>query len=170
MLVEEGHGLSQLIVIYQLVVRHPTLFYTCRELFVPHMVSCLSKLGLQPNATFETRSLSLDLLDLIMTWEQQAKQEAPSEMPSHQEDFPQIERTQSVPWALPLNHRETIVSYLVRLVVTSTEPAQKAGVIMRALGQLQTLIGPDGWQEVTVKLNFFTRALEQVSNLGWQIR
>ncbi|KAF8592382.1 hypothetical protein K439DRAFT_1323691 [Ramaria rubella] len=164
MLIEEGHGLSQLIVIYQLVVRHPSLFYSCRELFVPHMVSSLSKLGLQPSATWETRTLSLDLLDLIMAWERQAKQALTPDatIASRREDSPQVEKLQSSPWALPLNHRETIVSYLVRLVVTSNEPVHKAGLIMRALGQLQALIGPNGWSEVTVKLNFFIRALEQL--------
>jgi transformation/transcription domain-associated protein len=166
MLIEEGHGLSQLIVIYQLVVRHPTLFYSCRELFVPHMVSSLSKLGLQPSSTWETRTLSLDLLDLIMAWERQAKQASMSETATpalRPEDPHHAERVHASPWALPLNHRETIVSYLVRLVVTSNEPAHKAGLIMRALDQLQALIGPNGWSEVTVKLNFFIRALEQVS-------
>lgn len=165
MLIEEGHGLSQLIVIYQLMIRHPTLFYSCRELFVPHMVSSLSKLGLQPSSNAETRALSLDLLDLIMTWERQAKQASTSETMAvalRPEDPHQVERVNNVPWALPLNHRETIVSYLVRLVVTSNEPANKAGLVLRALGQLQTLIGPNGWSEVTVKLNFFIRALEQV--------
>lgn len=157
MLVEEGYGLAQLIVIYQLIVRHPTLFYPCRDLFVPHMVSCLAKLGLQPSATFETKSLSLDLLDLVMTWEQQARQESiPAPNP------PEPVTNEKTIWSLPLNHRETIVSYLVRLVVTSSEPAHKTGLIMRALSQLQILIGPKGWHEVTVKLNFFIRALEQV--------
>ena len=161
---EEGHGLSQLIVIYQLVVRHPTLFYSCHELFVQHMVSSLSKLGLQPTATWETRTLSLDLLDLIMAWERQARHPSTTDaVTTRREVSPQGERALSTHSILPLNHRETIVSYLVRLVVTSNEPAHKAGLVMRALGQLQTLIGPNGWNEVTVKLNFFIRALEQVS-------
>ena len=166
MLIEEGHGLSQLIVIYQLVVRHPTLFYPCRELFVPHMVSSLSKLGLQPSSTWETRTLSLDLLDLIMSWERQAKQAATSETATvviRPEEPSQAEKGHSPSWAIPLNHRETIVSYLVRLVVAANEPTQKTGLVVRALAVLQALIGPKGWSEVTVKLNFFIRALEQVS-------
>lgn len=152
-LVEEGHGMSQLLVIYQLIIRHPTLFYSYRDLFVPHMVSSLPKLGLQSTATLDSRSLSLDLLDLIMDWEQQAKQ------------MLSLDRSQTSLWTLPLNHRETIVSFLVRLVVTSNEPVNKAGLIMRALDMLQTLIGPNGWSEVTVKLNFFIRALDQVGRL-----
>jgi len=161
MLVEEGHGLSQLLVIYHLIIRHPTVFYPCRELFVPHMVGSLSKLGLQPTAGFDSRNLSLDLLELVMTWEQQAKSGDNGGV-ARQDDSGQPATT----WSLPLNHRETIVSYLVRLVVTSNEPANKPGLAVRALSLLQTLIGPNGWSEVTVKLNFFTRALEQVCDIS----
>ena len=45
---EEGHSLPQLIHIWQLVVRHPALFYTSSAQFVPQMVNSLDRIGLSP--------------------------------------------------------------------------------------------------------------------------
>lgn len=69
-LVEDGHSVSQLVNVYQLLVRHPDLFYDYREHFLPQIVNTLSKLGLLQSATPETKSLTVDLADLILKWEQ----------------------------------------------------------------------------------------------------
>jgi transformation/transcription domain-associated protein len=59
-LVEEGHSLSHLVHIWQLIVRHPSLFYSSRSQFIPQMVNGLNRLGLPQNALNETRRLALD--------------------------------------------------------------------------------------------------------------
>ena len=41
-LVEEGHSIPNLIHIFQLIVRHSDLFYSCRAQFVLQMVNSLS--------------------------------------------------------------------------------------------------------------------------------
>ena len=45
-LLDEGHYALQLCTILQLIVRYADLFYPSRDLFVPHMVTSLAKLGL----------------------------------------------------------------------------------------------------------------------------
>ncbi|CAG8576103.1 11483_t:CDS:10, partial [Acaulospora morrowiae] len=68
-LLEDGHSVSQLINVYQLLVRHPDLSYDHREHFMPHIANTLTKLGLFQNATPETRLLTIDLSELILKWE-----------------------------------------------------------------------------------------------------
>lgn len=66
---EEGHALPQLIHMWQLIIRHPLLFYSYRTQFVPQMVNSLNRLGLPPNCPIENRQLAVALADLIIAWE-----------------------------------------------------------------------------------------------------
>ena len=66
---EEGHALPQLIHMWQLIVRHPQLFFPYRAQFVPQMVNSLNRLGLPPNCPIENRELAVALADLILAWE-----------------------------------------------------------------------------------------------------
>eukprot|EP01133_Synstelium_polycarpum_P011916 gene11916-13884_t len=68
-IIEESHSQHQLVHILQLIVRHPALFYPARAQFIPHMVSLLPKLGLVSNITIENKKLSIDITELIITWE-----------------------------------------------------------------------------------------------------
>lgn len=70
-LVEEGHSIPNLIHIFQLIVRHSDLFYSCRAQFVPQMVNSLSRLGLPYNTTAENRRLAIELAGLVVNWEKQ---------------------------------------------------------------------------------------------------
>ncbi|CAI0392859.1 unnamed protein product [Linum tenue] len=74
-LVEEGHSLPNLIHIFQLIVRHSDLFYSCRAQFVPQMVNSLSRLGLPYNTTAENRRLAIELAGLVVGWERQRQNE-----------------------------------------------------------------------------------------------
>ncbi|KAA8493601.1 Transcription-associated protein 1 [Porphyridium purpureum] len=69
MLVEEGHSLQHLVHIWQLLVRHGSLFYPARAQFVPQMVNSLQRLGLSPSTTTENRRLTVDLAELVIQWE-----------------------------------------------------------------------------------------------------
>ncbi|KAI0320805.1 FAT domain-containing protein [Amylostereum chailletii] len=149
LLAEESHGNSQLVTIYQLVVRQSQLFYPVRGLFVPHMVNSLPKLGLHGSPSFEARLLSVDLLQTIFDWEQKATAEVMTgEQPN-------------AGWITPLPFRETIVSYLVRLATMNIDLQYRNLIVPRALNLLRTIVGPNGWSDVTVKLNYFSRVLEQ---------
>lgn len=74
-LVEEGHSVPNLIHIFQLIVRHSDLFYSCRAQFVPQMVNSLSRLGLPYNTTAENRRLAIELAGLVVGWERQRQTE-----------------------------------------------------------------------------------------------
>lgn len=74
-LVEEGHSIPNLIHIFQLIVRHSDLFYSCRAQFVPQMVNSLSRLGLPYNTTNENRRLAIELAGLVVGWERQRQNE-----------------------------------------------------------------------------------------------
>lgn len=74
-LVEEGHSIPNLIHIFQLIVRHSDLFYSCRAQFVPQMVNSLSRLGLPYNTTGENRRLAIELAGLVVGWERQRQNE-----------------------------------------------------------------------------------------------
>ena len=74
-LVEEGHSIPNLMHIFQLIVRHSDLFYSCRAQFVPQMVNSLSRLGLPSNTTAENRRLAIDLAGLVVSWERQRQTE-----------------------------------------------------------------------------------------------
>ncbi|KAI0068843.1 FAT-domain-containing protein [Artomyces pyxidatus] len=155
LLAEESNGQSQLITVYQLIVRQSQLFYPVRALFIPHMVNSLSKLGLHGAASGESRLLSVDIIQTIFDWEKLATEE---------QSMPQILTSSGSglqAWVTPLPFRESVVSYLVRLA-TSAHDAQSRNVLVpRALSLLRLIVGSNGWSDVTVKLNYFSRVLEQ---------
>jgi transformation/transcription domain-associated protein len=158
LLAEEGIG--QLIAIYQLIVKQPQLFYPVRSLFIPHMANSLNKLGMSSTSTFESRMLSIETLQVIFTWEEQASRLARSAATSSANEPTKSDGV----WLTPLAFRENMVSYLVRLATTPHEPSTRGAVLPRALSLLQTLVGPNGWTDVTVGLRFFSRLLENVSH------
>lgn len=61
--------------IYQLLIRHAEQFYESRDHFIPQIVFSLPKLGLSPNATAETRTLTIDVAETLLKWETQAIKE-----------------------------------------------------------------------------------------------
>jgi phosphatidylinositol kinase/protein kinase (PI-3 family) len=75
-LLEEGHNTVHLVHIWQLVVRHPDLFYIARAQFVPIMVNSLARIGLSQNTAPDNRRLALDMADLIISWEEKRLQRA----------------------------------------------------------------------------------------------
>lgn len=77
-LVEEGHSVPNSIHIFQLLVRHSDLFYSCRAQFVPQMVNALSRLGLPANTAPENRRLAIELAGLVVAWEKRRQGEVKS--------------------------------------------------------------------------------------------
>ncbi|KAJ3722891.1 FAT domain-containing protein [Lentinula raphanica] len=138
---------SQTLAVYHLMIKQPTLYYPVRRLFITYMVNSLNKLGLMSTSNYETRLLSIDILQVIFDWEQQALQER--ENP----DAKDI-------WLTPLGYRENMVSYLVRLSTIINDPPGRATLVPRALSLLQRMVGPKGWTDVVFGMRFFSRALE----------
>ncbi|KAL6299677.1 atypical/PIKK/TRRAP protein kinase [Sparassis latifolia] len=155
LLAEEGSGASQIGLIYQLIVRQASLFYPVRALFIPHIVNYLTKLGLSNTSTLDSRLLSIDILQVIFDWELQATSSKAMEDTAGDGD------TTATAWVTPLAFRETMVSYLVRLATGPQDMQARNNVVSRALALLRLVVGPTGWSDVTVKLHYFSRALEQ---------
>ena len=146
LLAEEGHGLQQVVIIYQLICRHQSLFFPCRALFIPHMVNSLPKLGLHLSASQDTKALSLDIVSTIFNWEQTAASATGAQ--SH--------------WRTPLAFRETLVSFLVRMATLPQDGTAKNTIVSRSLSLLKEILGSSGWNDVSFKLDFFRKALDQV--------
>ena len=68
---EESSNLQQLIGIFQFMVRHPALFYEAREHFIPTIIPSLSKIAQLPNPSNEHKKLVLNLIQMILGWENQ---------------------------------------------------------------------------------------------------
>lgn len=72
-LLEEAHNSTNLVHILQLIVRHYSLFFVARSQFVPIMTQSLNRIGLNSNALPDTRRLCVDLVAVIINWEQQRR-------------------------------------------------------------------------------------------------
>jgi transformation/transcription domain-associated protein len=95
------------------------------------------------------------MLHVVFDWEQQAV--APKDADES------VAGTSNSMWLTPLPFRENMVSYLVRLAtLVNVDPAAKAQFVPRTLALIQKMVGPGGWQDVTVGLRFFSKVLEVI--------
>jgi transformation/transcription domain-associated protein len=74
---DESGTLSNLLQLWQLVVRHPDVFYNSRAQFMSQMINTLSRIGMPTQASLENRKLSLDLAGLLLAWEDKRRQSLP---------------------------------------------------------------------------------------------
>jgi transformation/transcription domain-associated protein len=155
LLAEEGLG--SMLTIYHLIAKQPELFFPVRSLFIPHIANSLNKLGMTASSNLESRMLSIDILQVLFTWEERAtqvvKQEASATTPMTDDSI----------YLTPLALRENMVSYLVRLTTIPYDQSARSSFLPKALALLQLIVGQNGWTDVTVGLRFFARTLEQVS-------
>lgn len=73
---DESGTLSNLLQLWQLVVRHPDVIYESRAQFMSQMINTLSRIGMPQQASLENRKLSLDLAGLLLAWEAKRRQTA----------------------------------------------------------------------------------------------
>lgn len=73
---DESGTLSNLLQLWQLVVRHPVVIYESRAQFMSQMINTLSRIGMPQQASLENRKLSLDLAGLLLAWEAKRRQAA----------------------------------------------------------------------------------------------
>lgn len=155
LLAEEGLG--SMLTIYHLIAKQPELFFPVRSLFIPHIANSLNKLGMTASSNLESRMLSIDILQVLFTWEERATQAVKRDASA---TTPVADDSK---YLTPLALRENMVSYLVRLTTIPYEPAARSSFLPKALALLQLIVGQNGWTDVTVGLRFFARTLEQVS-------
>ena len=177
-LIEEGSTMPLLVNIYQLIVRHPDLFFPARDQFFPHMVASLAKLTLNSAITADTRVLTLDVIEVILKWEKkrvelakqdESKMDVDNETAERSPKRMKTERGAStapsvansgagMTYVPPPSLRDQVVNNLLRFISNSPEPVQRNNLVHRALGLLRELIGPGVWGESNVKLSFFQRS------------
>ncbi|BEJ12109.1 hypothetical protein CspHIS471_0205690 [Cutaneotrichosporon sp. HIS471] len=180
-LVEEGHATGTLVVVCELLVNHPDLFYDYRDLYVPHIAMSLQKLGFVQAATAEMKKLTVDVIELIFNWERkrmQLKEESSSEESA---DAMEVDKDAASPvkrqrldragtavstssgggWVTPAPTRELITAHLLRIVASSNEPVARGGLSKRALDLFKEILSPKGLPNVSVKLGFFNRTMSQ---------
>jgi hypothetical protein len=136
-LLEEGHSLLHLVHIWQLIVRHAELFYSARALFVPIMVTSLTRIGLGANAAAENRRLALDLADLIISWDLKRQRTC---------NEGQLDSGEGL-LALGLNRSRDELSRLF-----NDDPACATGQILAASQSGRVLSAPENSQERPSKL------------------
>lgn len=162
---EDGHNVTQVVNIYQFVVRHPELFFDFRDHFIPNIISALPKLSFVSNSSSENQVLAVDLAELILKWERMAKAKADSEdggsgskVNEEGQGGEKIESMQQS-YQVPFAQREACVTYLIRFVCVSPHKAAENALGQRIIKILHELLGTSYWHEVTVKLTFFERSL-----------
>jgi transformation/transcription domain-associated protein len=155
LLAEEGLG--SMLTIYHLIAKQPQLFFPVRSLFIPHIANSLNKLGMTASSNLESRLLSIDILQVLFTWEERATQAVKQDVSAT------TPVTDDSIYLTPLALRENMVSYLVRLTTIPYDPPARSSFLPKALALLQLIVGQNGWTDVTVGLRFFARTLEQVS-------
>lgn len=67
-----AEGLVSMITIYHLIIKQPGLFFPIRSLFMPYIANSLNKPGMSGSATLDSCLPSVDILQVIFNWEEQA--------------------------------------------------------------------------------------------------
>ncbi|KAK9468307.1 hypothetical protein V1512DRAFT_100627 [Lipomyces arxii] len=189
-LTEDGHSVSQVINVYQFIVRHPDLFYESREQFFGLVIAAMPKLGFTTNSPSENQILSVDLAELILKWEktrisktaENESEKSPSSglsPASRKRRFEEVQQQQQSSPAepqeagspsmatadtevqVPFLLRESTITYLIRFACISPQKATDNPLARRIFDLLNQFLGPGLWPEVNVKLTFFERNLLQ---------
>ncbi|KAI8897674.1 hypothetical protein BC833DRAFT_539959 [Globomyces pollinis-pini] len=132
-IIEDGHSVSQLVSVFQLIIRNAKHFYTNRHHFMPQIIQSLARLGLSGNATQETRNLSVDMVLLIIEWEKTAKEELASNE-GHMEvdtDEPETEML------LSQSYQEVIITFIIRFYLSLGETHNGGPLFVKSMEVLE---------------------------------
>jgi transformation/transcription domain-associated protein len=148
LLLEEGNSTPQLAHICQTIVSSPNIFFSCRARIVGYLISSLHRLGLPQNTSLESRLLVVDLVCLLLSWNEKQKAEIGGEI-------------------LTRDQGEILANFLIRLRVLIAEPPdprhkfeatgspkleRKANeVIERLLGRWTLSLRPTPFEKAIVK-------------------
>ncbi|CCF58558.1 hypothetical protein KAFR_0E04070 [Kazachstania africana CBS 2517] len=155
-------------VLYQFLVSHGDLFYESRNLFLSNIIHYMNKITFIPNSSPENHILAIDLASLIPRWEDKALKDVAAidhsvdgdvdmdtEATISQTDIKHL-TTHS---AIPINLRETFISFLIRYICASDHRATDNELGLKAVDILSQLLSPDRWGDVNVKLSYFEKFL-----------
>ena len=189
-IVEDGHAVSQLVHILQLLVKHYKVYYPVRHSLIQHIVQSITRLGFAPTATTEHKRLAVDLCEIAIKWEvQRVKEETEAVSPLEADVTPGLKRPGSDPSdplskrkpsgnpptgdaAKPLekNHCDNIANCLLRLACQVSNAQAGTGVSpqemlsRRCVSLLKTALKPDIWPNVELKLQPYEKMLQGVDS------
>jgi transformation/transcription domain-associated protein len=147
-LIEDGHSVTQLVSIFQLLIRNPLLFFPCRKHFLLNIVQSLAKLGLSSNSSAETRLLTIELGGLLLKWHHQEVQESKS---GEDEAMTGVES----PGGNAKGYRDVTINYFVRFCVSLSDAQSIKQIFPRAIELLEQFLTV--WPEATVQVAHFEK-------------
>ncbi|KAJ1674143.1 transcription-associated protein 1, partial [Spiromyces aspiralis] len=158
-LFEHGHTVGQIVHIHQLITHLSDVFYPYREQLAPKLVNSLTKLCLTQNATLETRTLALDIIEMLLDWDIQHIKT----VVSHSERFESTPlsqlRQEMANTIITKQRRETVVGILLRILCLAYDFVAKSGLAKRLKELLNKYLDKDSWPPMHLRLTFFERAL-----------
>jgi transformation/transcription domain-associated protein len=164
-LAEESYLSSQLVLIFQFIVNHSSLFYPYRHLFISRMTISLARIGLNLNPSLENKMLTLEMIELIYYWSQNMEKNG------NLEDLVEKKRktTDNDEGPLPMFSIETIINYLIRLACPIGESTSKRETIVKKCCMLiEKFVALAGTEKLNIKLNsidkLFGSAINEISN------
>jgi transformation/transcription domain-associated protein len=146
LIIEDGQIPGQLVTIFQLILRHVDTYYDCKDHFISLIISSLARLGISVNASIETRILSVDLGELILSWERRRVEEGGI---TEEEDRNIWIDSNNV------NLREMMMGYFIRFISSPIEPSVRSLVGSRVFELMKSLLAI--WPEVNIKLSHFEK-------------
>ncbi|KAK5137805.1 hypothetical protein LTR08_007377 [Meristemomyces frigidus] len=158
---EEISNVQQLTSIYHFLVRHPDLFYEGRDAFASIMIPSISKVAQLPSSSLESRRLALNIISLVLQWEERTVKEHGSLAGSG---------SPTVDTAAPPHNgkrgavanpqiRLVLVKYMVQFIATLPERFPVASSKSKEGGLTQITLPGAGTETVTKTLDYLVKLL-----------
>ncbi|EPX72752.1 transcription-associated protein [Schizosaccharomyces octosporus yFS286] len=139
MMKSQSQNISQLLNVLDFLSSHVSYFYSYRSKYVSTIIDSLYKLGGIPNPNLEIRSLSLNLVKMLVSWDQ-------------------TERTEQKTELFTNNQKRAILSFLFRFICLYSE-LYTEGLCQEATLVLERLFSSKEWSNLGMKLTFFTKSI-----------
>ncbi|KAI8806472.1 hypothetical protein BJ742DRAFT_680099, partial [Cladochytrium replicatum] len=180
-LVEDGQNSMQMIPIFQCLVNHSNVFYEYRDQFISHIITSLHRLpamssssstGSSMSSVPEWKTLTVELGELILSWETRQATEASAmvksdnvedrlEPPAKRAMLESPDGTTYADTQTPF--RERLVSYVVRFAISTHEPQTKR-LVERSIDLVRSFL--ELWPELNIEMDAFERVITMEVNEG----
>ncbi|KAI9362471.1 FAT domain-containing protein, partial [Zopfochytrium polystomum] len=149
-LIGEGHTLPQLVSILQLIIRHADQFLESRDQFIPHIVSSLNQLGLAPSSTIESKTLAMDLAEVVVKWCQSVESVTiPASVGSGHDD------ADATGGSAGNNFKELLITFFIRFMGSMNEAISSNSLTFRCKFLTQECL--DLWPDINIRYSFFEK-------------
>ncbi|GMM40492.1 histone acetyltransferase [Hanseniaspora uvarum] len=165
---------SQNLLIYHLLCGFPDEFFSVRELFVPNIINYLDRLfKRQSSGLLESQNLAMDLLELILKWEEkhislkkeqedEDRMDVEIEEPGKSGSVDSIESNASqfsMNYEISYNLRETCVSSLIKYLCSASSKNSDILLNLKGLDLLSKFLSKNLWSDVKPSLDYYEKTL-----------